>query len=289
MYLPHEIIKKKILNFLKEDLAWGDITTDFLIPSKQKAEAFIIVKEPAVIAGLEEVTILFSSLGIKTNFLFKDGENVKENTKVLFLEGEARNILVAERTALNILMRMCGIATQTHKFQEKIRSIHSKAKIAATRKTLPGWGYFDKKAVALGGGDTHRFNLSDAILIKDNHLKFVNSPSDAIKKIREKVSFTKKIEIEVCTPKEAMIAAQAGADIVMLDNFSPLEVKETIRELEKKGLRGRVILEVSGGIKLENLLDYAILNPDIISCGALTHSVKAIDVSLEIYSTKSSQ
>ncbi|HDD43672.1 MAG TPA: carboxylating nicotinate-nucleotide diphosphorylase [Candidatus Desulfofervidus auxilii] len=282
MYLPETLLKQKLLDFLKSDLAWGDITTDLLIPPEKQAEAFILIKEPAILAGLYESIILFSALGIKTESPYQDGEKIKENTKILFLKGKARDILIVERTALNILMRMTSIATQTYKLQEKIKTIGSRSKVAATRKTLPGWGYFDKKAVAIGGGDTHRFNLSDLVLIKDNHLILFGNLINAIKKVKEKISFTKKIEVEVCTPEEALFAAQAGADIIMLDNFSPSEVKKTIEKLEQKGLRGKVILEVSGGINFENILDYAIYNPDIISCGALTHSVKAIDMSLKI-------
>jgi len=283
MYLSKPILQKYLLRFLEADLGLGDITTSVLIPPQAKASAKIVLKEskPVFLAGLEEVICLFDALGIKAKSAYQDGVWAEPQVELILLEGKARDILGAERTALNILMRMTAIATMTKNMQDKIKAIGSNSKIAATRKTAPGLIYFDKKAVAIGGGDTHRFHLEDAILIKNNHLILVGSIAEALKQAR-RASFSKKIEIEVSNLEEVLIAATLGADIIMLDNFSPKMVGETINALKQKGLREKALIEVSGRITPETVLDYAIYNPDIISCGALTHSVKTVDISLKI-------
>jgi nicotinate-nucleotide pyrophosphorylase (carboxylating) len=182
---------------------------------------------------------------------------------------------------LNLLSRMSGIATFTRTLTGKLREAGFKAKIAATRKSAPGMLYFDKKAVTIGSGDPHRLHLDDMILIKDNHLAIVGSVEKAVKKAKENASFSKKIEVEVTKANDAMHAAKAGADIIMLDNFSPKQAKTTVEMLKKAGF-GEVLMEVSGGITSENLLAYAAAQVDIISMGELTHSVKALNLSLEI-------
>jgi nicotinate-nucleotide pyrophosphorylase (carboxylating) len=181
---------------------------------------------------------------------------------------------------------MSGIATATRRLAEKLRKANLTAKIAATRKTAPGLGYFDKKAVLVGGGDPHRLRLDDMILVKDNHVAIAGSVEEAVKRAKQAVSFSKKIEAEVTSTTDALKAAEAGADIVMLDNFSPKQVKEAVTALKKAGFFGKVLLEVSGGITEENLLDYASAQVNVISMGALTHSVKALDISLEITRVK---
>jgi len=283
MYLSKPVLQKYLLRFLEADLGLGDITTSVLIPPQSKASAKIVLKEskPVFLAGLEEVICLFDALGIKAKSPYQDGVWAEPQVELILLEGKARDILGAERTALNILMRMTAIATMTKNMQDKIKAIGSNSKIAATRKTAPGLIYFDKKAVAIGGGDTHRFHLEDAILIKNNHLILVGSIAEALKQA-QRASFSKKIEIEVSNLEEALIATTLGADIIMLDNFSPQMVGETINTLRQKGLREKVLIEVSGRITPETVLDYALYNPDIISCGVLTHSVKAVDISLKI-------
>jgi nicotinate-nucleotide pyrophosphorylase (carboxylating) len=285
MYLPKPILKKHLLRLLEADLGMGDVTSYALIPAEKEAVAEVVVKEqePVILAGIEEVTLLFEELGLFVEAFYKDGEQVTKGEKILRIKGKARDILVAERTALNLLMRMSGIATVTRRMQEKINQVGAKCKIAATRKTIPGLIYFDKKAVAIGGGDTHRLHLEDMVLIKDNHIALAGGIERAIKLAKEKVSFSKKIEIEVQTKEEALKAASLGADIVMLDNFSPEEVKETIALLKEKGLRKRVLIEISGNINPDNILAYAKANPDIISCGLLTHSVKAVDMSMRVH------
>ena len=285
MDLPEAILKERLINFLKEDIGLGDITTDTLIPKGSKAKGRIIVKEKGglLLAGISEVKLLFSILDLETKENFKDGEWVNFEDTILTVHGDAGLILMSERTALNLLMRMCGIATLTRNLSEKIKKLGVKTKISATRKVAPGLLYFDKKAVKIGGGDTHRMHLEDAILIKDNHIALVGGLENAIN-LAKKASFTKKIEIEVRDKEQAVEATLLGADIIMLDNFSPQEVEETLKILREKGLREKVIIEVSGGVTEENLLDYARLEPDIISLGQLTHSVRAVDISLQVES-----
>jgi nicotinate-nucleotide pyrophosphorylase (carboxylating) len=197
------------------------------------------------------------------------------------ISGDGQTILSGERTMLNLLSRMSGIATKTRMLIEKLEKVNAKTKIAATRKSAPGLLYFDKKAVIIGGGDSHRSHLDDMILIKDNHLAIIGTVEEAVKRAKANASFTKKIEIEVTNIEDALKAAKAGADIIMLDNFSPKQAKDAGEALGKAGF-GKVLLEVSGGITGENLLDYASAQVDIISLGELTHSVKALDISLEI-------
>ncbi|MHA1408937.1 MAG: carboxylating nicotinate-nucleotide diphosphorylase [Candidatus Odinarchaeia archaeon] len=276
-------VKKKILDAIAEDIGYGDITTNLVIPKDKKCSAVIIAEEIGVIAGIQEITILFNEFNVDVKPSLNDGDLIsKEGEEVISLYGPMRSILVCERTALNFLMRMSGIATATHNLMDKVRKANPRVKIAATRKTLPLLNYFDKRAVYLGGGDTHRYRLDDCILIKDNHLELVGDITKILKIIRENTSFTKKIEIEVETPEDGLTAAKAGADIIMLDNMSPNMVEKTVKLLKDNNLRNRVILEVSGGINEHNILDYASKDIDIISIGGLTHSVKALNMKLDI-------
>ncbi len=286
MFLPRKIIEKKLYEFLKEDLGQGDITTGILIPDNIDVKAEIIAKESGIIAGVEEAKILLESLGIKVKAKIKDGQKISRGKTILMLEGHAKTILATERTLLNLISRMSGIATQTNKLIKKVRAAGYKTKIACTRKTAPGLEYFDKKAVWLGGGDPHRLHLDDMILIKDNHVTVIGNIKEAIKTAKKKTLFSKKIEVEVSSVNEAVEAARAGADIIMLDNFKPKDVKKTVEKLRKERLRGKVLIEASGKINEENILEFAAAGVDIISLGSLTHSVKALDVSLEIIETK---
>jgi len=276
--LPGIMLREKLLEFLEEDVGMGDITAETIAPIGQKVKAHIVAKEPCVIAGISETGTLFEMLQIKIGKSVKDGDEVKPGTVIMEIKGEARSILTAERTALNILMRMSGIATATRNLVKKAAGI----RIAATRKTAPGLRYFDKRAVEIGGGDTHRLRLDDMILIKDNHIAIAGGLEEAIRRAKSARSFTKKIEVETKSPEEALKAAQLGADIVMLDNMTLRKIKESIENLEKSGLRDRVLIEISGGVTEENITDSAEAKPDIISVGALTHSTKAVDMSLEI-------
>ena len=281
MFLPQKILREKIRRFLEEDLGQGDITT-LLIPDKTIVEGEIVTREEGIIAGLEEAKTLLESQGFQVETLVLDGSKVKKETVVLRITGDARTLLSIERTLLNILTRMSGIATTTHRIIEKVRSAGFKTRIASTRKVAPGLLYFDKKAVMLGGGDTHRLHLDDLVLIKDNHLAIVGDVTKAIEKAHEAVSFSKKIEIEVSTREEALDAVISGADIVMLDNFSPEKTKETILLLTKNGFREKVLIEASGGIDEQNILEYASTGVDIVSLGEITDSAEALDISLEM-------
>jgi nicotinate-nucleotide pyrophosphorylase (carboxylating) len=275
-------MNKKILEMIKGDSGECDITTDFT-PEKKNTKARILSRSDGVLSGISELKILFSLFKIKILKSKQDGKRIKKGQEVFLIEGNSRNILEIERTALNLLSKMSGISTLTNEFLKKARRFNPKIKIAATRKTTPFFGYFEKRAVKIGGGDTHRFGLYDAVLIKDNHLKlFGDNIKKALERAKEEISFTKKIEIEVSNKKEAIEAAKFGADIIMLDNFSPREIRDTILELKKKRLREKVILEASGGINLDNIEDYAKTGVNVISIGALTHSAPALDFSLEI-------
>ena len=267
-----------LLRFLEEDAPFGDVTSEAVIPEDLEAEAVIIAKQDGVIAGLEEAKALFEHFGAKVELKVKDGDEVKKGTVVIKLKGNARKILLVERTALNIIGRMSGIATQTRKLVEKIRTVSPKVRVAGTRKTL--LKPLDKKAILIGNGEPHRFSLSDAILIKDNHLALVPL-EEAIKRAKA-FSVYKIVEVEVESVEDALKAAKAGADVIMLDNMTPEQIKEVLEALKHEGFRDKVKIEVSGGITEENIQDYAKLDIDVISLGALTHSVKNFDVSLEI-------
>ncbi|MFA4646296.1 carboxylating nicotinate-nucleotide diphosphorylase [Pyrococcus kukulkanii] len=267
-----------LLKFLEEDAPYGDVTSEAVIPENMSAKAVIIAKQAGTIAGVEEAKALFEYFGVKVSVKRKDGEEVKEGDVILELEGNARAILLVERTALNIMGRMSGIATETRRLVEKVRKVNPKVKVAGTRKSL--LRPLDKKAIMIGGGEPHRFSLSDAILIKDNHLALV--PLDEAIKRAKSFSVYKIVEVEVESLNDAVRAAELGADIVMLDNMKPQEIEKVIEELKRRGLRDRIKIEVSGGITPENIEEYAKLDIDVISLGYLTHSVKNFDVSLEI-------
>jgi nicotinate-nucleotide pyrophosphorylase (carboxylating) len=285
MFMPRKVLEEKLKQLLAEDVGQGDVTTAAIVPEGLKAEAAVIAKEAGVAAGLEEITILAESLKLNVKTEVTDGEQIRSGQIIMKISGNAQIIFSAERTMLNLLSRMSGIATATRRLTEKLRKANSTAKIAATRKTAPGLGYFDKKAVLIGGGDPHRLRLDDMVLVKDNHIAIAGSVESAVKKAKQNASFSKKIEVEVTSITDALKAAEAGADIIMLDNFSPKQIREAVKALKKAGFFGKILLEVSGGITEQNLLEYASTQVNIISMGELTHSVKALDISLEITKT----
>jgi nicotinate-nucleotide pyrophosphorylase (carboxylating) len=284
MFMPRKVVEEKLEQMLAEDVGQGDVTSEAVVPAGLTANAEVLAKEEGIAAGIEEIVIFGESLGLNVNAKVADGDEIKKDTVILKISGNARVILSAERTLLNLLSRMSGIATLTRRLAEKLLKANLKVKVAATRKTAPGLLYFDKKAVLVGGGDPHRLRLDDMILLKDNHIVIAGSVERAVKKAKA-ASSDKKIETEVTSTTEALKAAEAGADIVMLDNFSAEQVRDTVAALKKAGFFGKILLEVSGGITEENLLDYALAQVDVISMGALTHSVKALDISLEIVNT----
>jgi len=268
-------LKKELQSFLSEDIGKGDITSSLL--SKKRISAKIISREKAIVAGVQYAKDIFEIKGCKTQILKKDGQEVKPNQVVMTISGDARNILSCERTALNLLTRMSGIATQTRNLIEKIPN--KKTKLYATRKTAPGLRFFDKEAVKIGGGEKHRLRLDEMVMIKDNHIAVSNSLLDLIKNAKKQY---KKFEVEVENNSDAILAAKEGATIIMLDNFSPSQIKKTVHNLKIQNLRNKVKLEASGGINSKNISQYAKTGVDIISVGSITNSVRGIDMSLEI-------
>ena len=224
-------MEEKLKQILADDIGHGDVTASAVIPSNLSVNAEVIVKEDGVAAGIQEATYLAEYLGLTAKALVADGDKIKNKQVLLQVSGDAQTILSVERTMLNLLSRMCGIATRTRALTEKLEKAKLKAKIAATRKSAPGLLYFDKKAVEIGGGDPHRLHLDDMVLIKDNHLVVIGSVEEAIKRAKAHASFTKKIEVEVTSTEDALVAAKAGADIVMLDNFSPKQAKDAAEAL----------------------------------------------------------
>ncbi len=270
---------KRLLVFIDEDAPFGDITTRAVVP-RQQCRAAISAREPGIIAGLEEASALFSAHGVTVESHVSDGDQVAAETRLLTMSGDVWDIFLVERTAENIIGRMSGIATETRSLLEMARSVCPACRVAATRKTCPGLRWLDKKAVTIGGGEPHRFGLSDAFLIKNTHLAFV-SIEEAITLARTASSYH-SVEVEVGSVVDTVRAARAGADIVMFDNMSPGQIRMAVAALISEGLRDRVLLEVSGRITKENIITYASLGVDIISMGALTHSAQNFDVHLEI-------
>jgi len=280
------LIEDALRRFLDEDIGHGDITTDSLVDPKTKATGTVICKERATVAGLSESIILLKLLGCQGKPKVRDGQEVPAGAIVLEVSGSGSALLKVERVLLNLLSHMSGVATATAELVNIAKKNGGSTRIACTRKTLPGLRYFEKRAVELGGGDAHRLRLDDAVLIKDNHLALAGSITESVRKAKAKVSFTKKIEVEATTPDQAVEAALAEADIVLLDNMTPSEVKKSVSLLEARKLRDRLLIEVSGGITRENLESYVKTGVDVISVGSITHSVKAIDMSMELHRLK---
>jgi nicotinate-nucleotide pyrophosphorylase (carboxylating) len=280
----HFNLRKSLLYFLQEDVGRGDITSENLENSNKSVTATILFKSDfvGIISGIEEVQVLLDICNCNSTPHMSDGMKISPKARIMEINGTAKDILKAERIALNLLMRMSGIATTTRKFVDIVHQIDPQISIAATRKTAPGLRLFDKKAVVMGGGISHRNRLDDMVLIKDNHLAVDKSIRKIIPLIREKVGSSIKIECELTNEAEAVEAIEAGANIIMLDNFTILEARNTLLKLIDEGLRNLVKIEISGGVNLDNIINYAKLKPDIISIGYLTHSSPALDFSLKI-------
>lgn len=269
----------ELLQFIREDAPSGDVTSDAVIPDV-RCSAVIRTEQDGILAGIAEAILLFAHFGVSITSRINDGDSVKRGDVILSVSGPAKKILLVERTALNILGRMSGIATQTHRMAAIVRAKNPSCRVAGTRKTCPGFRRFDKRAVQIGGGDPHRTTLSDGILIKDNHLALV--PLEEALRAARAYSAYRKIEIEVESATDALKAATGGADIIMLDNMTTPQVRETLEVLSKNGLRNRVIIEISGGIDETTIGEYAACGVDVISMGALTHTVRNFSLSLEI-------
>jgi len=276
-------LRESLVRFLREDIGQGDLTSQYTVDEDLKSSSLIICKsEIAVVAGLDEAKIIFDICNCDSKALVNDGDIVKSGIRVMKINGNTRAILKAERTALNLIMRMSGIATDTKKFVDIVKTVSKDIKVMGTRKTAPGLRYFDKKSIKLGGGHSHRNTLDELILIKDNHLAVTTSIQSAISNARLKAGKNMMIECEVSNTKSSVEAIKSGADIIMLDNFTPEMAQKTISYLRKSGLREKVLIEISGGVNISNIKDYALALPDMISIGSLTHSSNSIDFSMKM-------
>jgi nicotinate-nucleotide pyrophosphorylase (carboxylating) len=263
---------------LDEDLGWGDLTTDALVPPEQTGRAVVLMKQDGVLAGLEAVIETFAQVdpAVSVELLARDGDAVRDRQEVAVVRGSAASILKGERVALNLLQRLSGIATAARRYVDAVEG--TGARIVDTRKTTPGLRAIEKYAVRVGGATNHRMNLSDGVLIKDNHLAALGGDvAEAIRRARAHAPHTIRVEIEVTTVEQAEQAAVAGADIVLLDNMPPERMAEAVERIDP-----RVLTEASGGIRLETVRAAAESGVDMISVGALTHSTPALDISLEL-------
>jgi nicotinate-nucleotide pyrophosphorylase (carboxylating) len=278
-YIPD--LEDLVERALDEDLAGGDVTSNALIPTHIKGTANFSVKDRGILAGMEMARIVFSSIDpfLKFSALMIDGERVKSGDIIASVEGDTADILKGERTALNFLQHLSGIATQTSFYVDAVRGLP--VKILDTRKTLPGLRLLEKYAVSVGGGVNHRMNLGDMVLIKDNHIAVLRrrgmSITEIVHQARNKTPRKIKIEIETTNPGEAAEAAEAGADIVMLDNMTLDQMRQAVSLINR-----RAIVEASGGISMENVRLIAETGVDWISIGALTHSARALDISMKL-------
>ena len=268
-----ELIKKALL----EDINYIDITTDYLIPEEQEDEAVFLAKAEGVLCGIEIAMRVFTILqsDFQYEIFINDGEEVKKGDIIVKIKGKTRTILKGERTALNLLQHMSGISSMTNRIVKIVEGTN--ASIADTRKTLPGMRPIQKYAVTVGGGKNHRYNLSDAAMLKDNHIDAGGGITNAVKNLKKKLGHMAKVELEVRTLEELREALSANVDVIMLDNMDNDTMKQAVEITD-----GKALLEASGGITEETIRGVAETGVDIISIGALTHSVKAFDISLKI-------
>jgi len=270
--LDKNFVRKKLLEFLEEDVGHQDITTDSL-DTDRYIEAYMIAKEEGVLAGIEFAKDVYNLVGdCKLENFVKDGTSIKKGDILTIAYGSGKSILKAERLSLNIVQRLSGIATLTNKYVEKIKD--TGVRLLDTRKTTPGFRAFEKYAVKVGGGDNHRFALYDMVMIKDNHIALAGSITEAVNQIKKKVSPMVKIEVEVSSFEQLEEALKNPVDVIMLDNMSATDVKKAVKLINKSKL-----VEVSGNITIENIRDYALAGPDFISTGAVIHSAKWLDIS----------
>ena len=262
---------------LKEDIGSGDITTDNLVDPDLEGKGVIIAKEPFVIAGLDVACQVFKHLNANVIFIpvYIDGNFVKEGETIATVEGKLRALLLGERTALNFLQRLSGIATCVRSYVDELKN--KRVRLVDTRKTTPGWRVLEKYAVRVGGAHNHRMGLYDGVLIKDNHIAACGGIKKAVDRIRTRVSHLVKIEVEVSTLDQVKDALKAGVDVIMLDNMSIEQIKEAAAFIDEKAL-----VEVSGNVTKSGLKSLADAGVDIISVGALTHSAGCVDISMRI-------
>jgi len=276
MILNDFIIEKHIKSALEEDIGFGDITTDFLAEEKDVLSGSLNSREAGVLCGCQIFEKVFKLLGnVEIKFYFKDGDFIAKGDKIASIKGSAKSILTGERTALNYIQKLSGIATETKKYQDAIGDYP--AKIADTRKTTPNFRLFEKYAVKTGGGALHRFNLSDCVIIKDNHIRLAGSISKAVGKLRKNVSHAHKIEVECDTLEQVKEAIQCNVDIIMLDNMKIDDMKDAVALINK-----RAIVEASGRVTLENIREIASIGVDIISSSAIITKAPTLDLALDI-------
>jgi nicotinate-nucleotide pyrophosphorylase (carboxylating) len=261
---------------IQEDLGNGDVTTDAVVDSGTTGKAFVFGREPFVLSGSTPFRKVFNLIdpNVEVSGSFRDGEKIEANAHAFTLRGNMRSLLTAERTALNLLQRLSGIATLTRHMVDAMAG--SPCRLLDTRKTTPLWRALEKEAVRHGGGSNHRFGLYDGVLIKDNHIAAVGDVREAVRRARQKVSHTLKVEVEVENLQDLEAAIEAGADVVLLDNFSPEALKRAVALAA-----GRCLLEASGGVTIDRIRAIAQSGVNFVSCGALTHSARAIDISME--------
>lgn len=272
------LLDEKIKDWLAEDMPYGDVTSDPLFSDEDNCDGIFVAKEDGCIAGLPVAERVFRVLSedVVMTSLVEEGSWVTKGTAIAKISGLTRDILKGERLALNLMQRISGIATMTRKYADKLEG--TQTRIVDTRKTTPGLRELEKYAVRMGGGYNHRFNLSDGVMLKDNHIEAAGSITKAVSQVRASLSHMTKIEVEVENLLQFEEAMAAGAEVILLDNMD----SDTMRKaVEMK--RGNVILEASGNITLERLAEVAATGVDIISSGALTHSVKALDISLDLH------
>ena len=271
------IVEQHVKEALKEDIGFGDITTDYLIPGDSKIVAMLNTRQDGILCGIDIVETVFKTLSkdIIVEKYFKDGDVIKKGDTLAKISGPARAVLIGERTALNYIQRLSGISTETKKYQEAIGN--NKARITDTRKTTPGFRMFEKYAVFMGGARLHRFNLSDCVMIKDNHIQFAGSITNAITKIREHLSHTHKIEVECDTIEQVKEAVNAKADIIMLDNMNCELMKQCVDIIGDTAL-----IEASGNVTIDTIADIAKTGVDVISSSAIVAKAKTLDIALDM-------
>lgn len=274
---PH--VERLVDLAIEEDLGRGDVTTDALMLDEVKAEGQIIAKEELVICGLDLAEYVFARVGprLRVSTLVSDGDELSAGDEVLVIDGDAPSMLQAERTALNFLQRLSGVATATRQFVTLISKAGGSARVVDTRKTLPGWRVLDKYAVACGGGGNHRADLGSGVLIKDNHIAACGSVWEAVTRARRLAPHTLRVEVEVSSLAELDEALEATPDVVLLDNMTPEQLEEAVERVD-----GMVLTEASGGVNEDTLTAVARSGVDLVSVGALTHSARAVDLSMRI-------
>ena len=276
MILNNFMIENHIKKALEEDIGFSDITTDAIADEKDTMKVKLVSREEGILCGIDVFSLVFKILdpSTKVEILIKDGEKLKKGDIIAKVEGKARAVLIGERTALNYIQRMSGIASETRKYQDKLTG--TKAQITDTRKTTPGFRLFEKYAVGVGGARLHRFNLSDCVMLKDNHIALVGSITKAVEKVREKLSHTHKIEVECDTIEQVKEAVSTGVEIIMLDNMTINQIKEGV-----KIINGKAIVEVSGNVSLATVEEIGKCGVDVISSSAIVAKAKPLDLGLD--------